>query len=143
MTIRGNAGKLQLLQSSNPLTPLVTGMSAGNNTTTATANDGGVGTVIQVGVANTASLTVSGNNAQGLISQFGTRLESTLTVGAGGTGTVTQIGSGSNTGPLVVAPGAVLNYTQIGNNLQPMGTTSAQVITASNPGAISITQTAW
>lgn len=142
LTITGTGGELQLLQSSNPLMPFVPGISVGNNTAVATATSGDLGAIVQIGAANTAALSLDGN-ANGLITQLGSGLNTDLDVGLGGTGVVTQIGRNSNTGTLTVAPGTTLNYTQIGNNIAPMGMQSVQIVNATNPGSISITQTAW
>ncbi|MFD2648833.1 hypothetical protein ACFSX5_13670 [Devosia albogilva] len=142
LTLTGDGGKLQLLQTSNPLRPLGLGISAGDNTATVVARDFANGTVAQVGSGNTAEMSL-GDSATGFVTQLGSRLSTSLEVGDGGTAVITQIGNNSRTPTLLVEPGAAVNYTQIGNNIAPASSTEVQVISASNPGAISITQTAW
>lgn len=142
LKLTGTGGEIQLLQASNPLMPWVVGGAGGNNTASVTAETNDLAAVIQVGSQNSAEMTLLGNSS-GLISQLGNNLSAGLNVGAGGTGRIIQIGNNSSTGLVDVVAGANVTVTQIGNNISPVSPTAVQVVSTSNPGAISITQTAW
>src|SRR5690606_3145587 len=99
-----------------------------------------------LGENNTANLNLNGGTSSittGLISQSGSNLTADLTVENGGKGQVIQIGNDSNTGQVSVPAGTTLTYTQIGDNLVPVGQTAVQVISSTNAGNISITQTGF
>lgn len=143
LTLTGNGGEIQLLQSANPLLPLIVGGAAGNNSATVTAGAHDLAAVVQLGARNTATMALQGGGANGLISQLGSNLNASLLVENGGTGQITQIGNNNNTGLVTVTANSNVTVTQVGNNIAPIGPTALQVISASNPGTISITQTAW
>lgn len=138
LTLEGNGGELQLLQSSNPVGAWVPGGAAGYNEATITSDGASLGGIIQVGEFNEATMSL--DDGRGLITQLGSKLTANLDVGADGSGTVIQIGSNSTVGTVQVAAGTSVTYTQIGNGL----TSSVPVsVYSSNPGNITITQMAW
>lgn len=147
LTIDGAGGELQLLQDTGPDQQLLPapGTTVGNQATI-TASGAVLGGVIQLGESNTANLNLTGGGlpgTTGLISQRGTNLTADLTVEGGGKGQVVQIGNNNNTGQVVVSDQTTLTYTQVGDNLTPVGQTGVQVISSTNPGNISITQTGF
>lgn len=146
LSIKGEGGELQLLQDSSSGQPILppAGTTSGNQAAII-ASGAVLGGIIQLGESNTANLNLSDGvgTTTGLISQRGNRLSADLTVGSGGKGQVVQIGNNSDTGAVTVPPNASLTYTQIGDNLAPVGASAVQVISSTNPGNISITQTGF
>lgn len=147
LSITGTGGgELQLLQDSSspdPAAPLSAGTPRGNQATI-TASGAALGGVIQLGENNTANLDLNGaGTTTGLISQSGSGLSASLSVGSGGSGQIVQIGNNSDTGDVTVTPNASLAYTQVGDNLGPAGPTAVQIISSTNSGNISITQTGF
>jgi hypothetical protein len=147
LSITGSGGgELQLLQDSSPNQAVLppAGTTSGNQATI-TASGAALGGVIQLGESNTADLNLSGGvgTATGLISQRGNSLSANLSVGSGGRGQIVQIGNNSDTGAVTVPPNASLAYTQVGDNLAPVGPTAVQIISSTNSGNISITQTGF
>lgn len=142
VTLTGVGGEIQLHQDVAPGVPLVIGAAAGGNSATVDADGAVLGAVVQIGAGNIAVLTLSGDSSTGLVSQFGTDLSTDLTVNDGGRAQIIQQGSGSDTGPIVVPVGSSLSYTQVGNNLQPIGPTGLQFYTTA-VGTITITQTGY
>lgn len=133
----GAGGTLLLLQDTSPGTALQMPNSGTSNIATVTTAGAALGAIIQMGTGNQANLAL--DDSRGLIGQFGTRLTATLNVEAGGNGQIVQIGNRS-TAELTVPAGTSATYVQAGNDL---ATTGVQVITATNPGTITINQTAW
>ena len=143
LTLIGDGGELQLLQDTS--TGQVFLPSAGNHAVI-TARGAVLGGVIQLGENNTANLDLTGDslpNTTGLISQRGTNLTADLKVERGGSGQIIQIGNHNNSGQVSVSPDTTLTYTQIGDNLVPVSQTSVQIISSTNSGNISITQTGF
>lgn len=151
----GAGGELQLLQDNTaeaidslqarfPNIDIVDSSGQGNRAIVTSTGDNVLGGVIQQGGLNDATLDLAGSGATGLIVQFGTNLDADLSVGVDATGQIVQIGNNNRTGPVSVEGlGAVATYTQIGNDLQPVGETGLQVFTTTNVGNISITQTGF
>lgn len=137
LKLHGYGGELQLLQSNNPLSF----SAAAYNTANVVAAANAVGGVGQVGTGNTANMEL-GEDARGLITQLGSNLTADLEVGKGGRGRIFQQGTGSSTGLVSVEPGATVTFTQIGDNVAPINS-GLQVLIATNPGNITITQKAW
>lgn len=103
---------------------------------------GSSGTVVQGGLGgNEATLEISADSAAGLIGQFGANLTATLNVAPNATGRILQKGTGSEAA-LDVQSNSTVTYTQIGDNLQPIGQGSVQFF-STNPGNITITQTGF
>jgi hypothetical protein len=146
LSIKGDGGELQLLQDSSPTQAVLppAGTTSGNQATI-TASGAVLGGIIQLGESNTADLNLSGGvgPATGLISQNGSGLSANLAVGSGGSGQIVQIGNNSDTGDVTVPPNVSLTYTQVGDNLAPVGASAVQVISTTNSGNISITQTGF
>lgn len=142
LTLTGAGGELQLLQSSNPLAIWAPGLATANNTATVTADTNALGGVAQIGTNNTATVDL-GLSAQGLVVQLGSQLTTNLQVEQGGTGQVIQIGTNNNTGLVTVPVGGNVTVELIGNNIAPAGQGGVQVLSTSNPGNITITQTPW
>ena len=133
----GAGGTLLLLQDTSRGGTLQLPNSGTSNEAIVRMQGAALGAVIQMGTGNTANLEL--DNSRGLIGQFGTRLTANLNVAEGGNGQIVQVGSGS-TATLTVPEGASATYVQAGNGL---ATTGVQIITATNPGMITINQTAW
>lgn len=140
VTMTGDGGSLLLLQDTSPGTPLQMPGSGTSNVAVVTTTGAALGAVIQMGTGNNAGLVL--DNSRGLIGQFGTNLRANLDVEAGGNGQIIQIGNRS-TAELSVPAGASATYVQMGNDLGTAGQTGVQVITTTNPGTITINQTAW
>jgi hypothetical protein len=103
---------------------------------------GSSGTVVQGGLGgNNATIQISADQAAGLIGQFGTNLTATLTVAPNATGRILQNGTGSEAA-LDVQSNSTVTYTQVGDNLQPIGQGTVQFF-STNPGNITITQTGF
>lgn len=142
LKLTGYGGELQLHQDSEYSLPPEQSQamqgSASRNIATATLAGPSLGAIIQQGQANQANLELT--NATGLISQTGRGLIASLTVD-GGNGQIIQVGDGSNA-ELSVMSGASATYTQIGSNLESVGSTAVEVF-STNPGSITITQTGF
>lgn len=139
LKLEGYGGELQLLQDTGQSMAEPRNPASVVNTASATLIGSSLGTIIQQGVENNATLTLT--DATGLISQRGERLSATLTVGSGGSGQIVQVGDG-NSAELLVNSGASATYTQVGNNLEAIAPTAVEVF-ATNPGSITITQTGF
>lgn len=135
----GNGGVLQLQQDNSTGRPVGEGGTGGNWADLSSSGNDTLGAVIQLGNLNNATLILDGNNAAGLISQYGSDLTARLTVAAGGTGQIIQNGEGSRA-ELDVIAGSNVTYTQNGDYLQPP---AGVTVFATNPGTISITQTGF
>ena len=140
VTMKGDGGTLLLLQDTSPGRSLQAATGGTGNAATVNTAGAALGAVIQMGTGNDATLDL--DNSRGLIGQFGTDLTANLSVGDGGNGQIIQVGNGS-TAALTVPEGASATYVQIGNGLESVGQTGVQIITATNPGMITINQTAW
>lgn len=140
VTMKGDGGTLLLLQDTSPGMRLQTATGGTSNVATVNTAGAALGAVIQMGTGNDATLDL--DNSRGLIGQFGTNLTANLSVGERGNGQIVQVGNGS-TAALTVPEGASATYVQIGNGLESVGQTGVQIITATNPGMITINQTAW
>jgi hypothetical protein len=140
VTLIGDGATARLLQSTtggSGIAPL------DGNRATILANSAAAASVIQVGLGNEASLTLD-PHATAVVSQIGnSNLVSDLSVGAGGDATVAQTGNNNTTGAIIVPPGVMLNYTQTGSGLNPIGSTGVQVFYSTAPGGITITQQGW
>ena len=140
LTMEGAGGTLLLMQDTSPGTSLQIPNSGTSNVATVQTQGAALGAVIQMGTGNTADLDL--DNGRGLIGQFGTNLTANLRVGENGNGQIVQIGS-RNEANLEVPAGASATYMQIGTDLGSVGQTGVQVISTTNPGNITITQTGF
>lgn len=140
LNVEGYGARVQLLQASNPFASWAPGSAVGNNSAVINAGANTLGAVAQVGLSNTATLSLD-DGADGIITQLGSDLYSDLNVEAGASGTVLQIGDNSSTGTVTVAPGTQLTYTQIGSNIAPVDATGLSIIASYSFGPITVTQT--
>src|SRR5690606_31930882 len=134
ITMTGDGGVLMLIQDTSPFQAMQPSGSGTGNTATVTMNGASLGGVFQLGTDNAATLQL--NEANGLITQFGSNLRADLAVtGPDSSGKIVQIGSRNTADVAIQGGGTNVTYTQVGNGLS---SSQAMEVFSTNSGNISI-----
>lgn len=139
LTLTGNGSQVRLEQGQ------VGNLAIGNEATAVISGFAGLGTIQQLGTENSASLTVSSDDASapsdGSIFQNGNRNRGTLTVeGTNVSGTLRQIGNDNVNNLSVSGLNSSVVFTQTGTGLVNSGNTPG-VSVFTNAGNVTINQT--